>query len=156
METNEYRLDKHGKMMTCAVVIINKNGDILGCHGTGKPNGEGYDFPKGCADAGESDLEAALRELKEETGIIMSNDELIDCGVYKHNKKKNIHIFMCQTDTFPLIECLKCSTYFEFEGRKLPEVNGYEIISKSERFKFNKVLQDKFEIIDKFNHSSKG
>lgn len=151
MDTNGYKLDENGKLMTCAVVIINKNGDILGCHGTGKPNGEGYDFPKGCADLGESDLQAALRELKEETGIIMSNEELIDCGVYKHNKEKNIHIFMCQTETFPLIEKLKCSTYFTFNGKEFPEVNGYEIIPKKERHKFNRVLQNKFEIIDKYN-----
>ena len=151
MDTNGYKLDENGKLMTCAVVIINKNGDILGCHGTGKPNGQGYDFPKGCADLGESDLQAALRELKEETGIIMSNEELIDCGVYKHNKEKNIHIFMCKTETFPMIEKLKCSTYFEFKGEEFPEVDSYEIIPKSERYKFNKVLLDKFKIIDSYN-----
>lgn len=151
MDTNGYKLDERGKMMTCAVVIINKNGDILGCHGTGKPQGQGFDFPKGCADDGESDLNAALRELKEETGIIISNEELIDCGVYKHNKEKNIHIFMCKTETFPLIENLKCTTYFELNGRKFPEIDGYEIIPKNERNKFNKVLQNKFDIIDKYN-----
>lgn len=156
MDSNEYKLDENGKMMTCAVVIINKAGDILGCHGTQKPKDSGFDFPKGCADVGETDLQAALMELKEETGIIMSNEELIDCGVYKHNKKKNIHIFMCQTETFPLIECLKCSTYFEWEGKQLPEVNGYEIIPKNERYKFNNVLQNKFEIIDKINQTSNG
>ena len=151
MDTNGYKLDENGKLMTCAVVIINKNGDILGCHGTGKPNGEGYDFPKGCADLGESDLQAALRELKEETGIIMSNEELIDCGVYKHNKEKNIHIFLCKTDTMPMIEKLKCSSYFNFNGNQFPEIDYYEIIPKNKRDKFNKVLQDKFKIIDSFN-----
>ena len=34
---------------------------------------------------------------------------------------------------------------------KLPEMNGFKIISKSERGMFNKVLQNKFEIIDSFN-----
>ena len=63
---------------------------------------------------------------------------------------------MCQTETFPLIECLKCSTYFEWEGKQLPEVNGYEIIPKKERYKFNNVLQNKFEIIDKINQTSNG
>jgi 8-oxo-dGTP pyrophosphatase MutT (NUDIX family) len=151
MDTNGYKLDENGKLMTCAVVIINKNGDILGCHGTGKPNGEGYDFPKGCSDLGESDLQTALRELYEETGIIMSNEELIDCGIHNHNKEKNIHIFLCKTDTMPMIEKLKCSSYFNFNGKQFPEIDYYEIIPKNKRDKFNKVLQDKFKIIDSFN-----
>lgn len=151
MDTNGYKLDENGKLMTCAVVIINNNGDILGCHVTGKPKGIGFDFPKGCSDLGESDLQTALRELYEETGIIMSNEELIDCGIHNHNKKKNIHIFLCKTDTMPMIEKLKCSSYFNFNGKQFPEIDYYEIIPKSKRHKFNKVLQDKFIIIDSFN-----
>lgn len=150
MEDN-FRIGKDGKLTTCAVVLINSNGDILGCHGYGKPKDYGYDFPKGCADVGEEDFEAALRELKEETGIIAFVEEMIDCGIYKHNKEKNIHLFIVRTECFPSIDKLTCSTYFELYGKKFPEIDSYKIISKENRHMFNKVLHNKFEIIDKFN-----
>jgi hypothetical protein len=43
---------------------------------------------------------------------------------------------------------LKCITYFELHGKHYPEVDGYKIISKEERNMFNKVLWNKFTIID--------
>ena len=52
----------NGKKITSAVVIIDSEGNILGCHGTGKPAGRGYDFPKGCVEEDEADIAAAIRE----------------------------------------------------------------------------------------------
>ena len=46
------------KKVTAAIVIIDKYGNILGCHATGKPKGMGYDFPKGLVEEGESDKDA--------------------------------------------------------------------------------------------------
>ena len=77
--------------------------------------------------------------------------ELIDCGIHPHNKEKNIHIFIYPTFWFPEITQLKCNSFFELNGKQYPEVDDYRIIKKDERHLFNKVLQDKFEIIDKFN-----
>ena len=130
--------------------MIDKDGNILGCHATGKPKGTGYDFPKGLVEEGESDKDGAIRELWEETGITLEHPEkLIDCGVHPHNKEKNIHIFLYQTDYFP--SSLKCNSFFELNGKKIPEVDSYMVIPKEERGMFNKVLQNKFEIIDSFN-----
>ena len=149
------------KKVTAAVVIIDSEGNILGCHCTGKPKDSGYDFPKGEVEEGETHKEAAVRELREETDIYLNDperkstwsevDKLIDCGIYPHNKEKDIHIFLYRTNYFPDIKQLKCSTYFDANGKKYPEVDGYKIISKEERGMFNKVLQNKFEIIDSFN-----
>lgn len=144
------------KQTTCAVVLIDKNGSILGCHSYGQKENQGYDFPKGIKEENETDLEAAVRELYEETNIKLSQDDiedLIDLGLHKHNKEKNIHIFLLKVD-FQLVlflENLKCNSYFERRGEKYPEVDGYKIISKEERYMFNNVLQDKFELIDQNN-----
>ena len=138
------------KRVTSAIVIINRDGNILGCHATGKPKGTGYDFPKGMVEVGESDRDAAIRELWEETDITLKHPErLIDCGVHPHNREKDIHIFLYQTDYFP--GPWKCNSFFELNGHKIPEVDSYMVISKKQRGMFNKVLQDKFEIIDSFN-----
>lgn len=142
----------NGKKITAAIVIIDHEGNILGCHGTGKPTGAGYDFPKGCVEEGEADIAAAVRELREETDIYLDDSyRLIDAGVHQHNKEKNIHIFIYKTNHFPDLNQLKCTTFFEAYGKQFPEVDSYKIISKSERGMFNKVLQNKFEIIDSFN-----
>lgn len=155
--------------VTAAVVIINSRGDILGCHATGRPDYTGFDFPKGIVEKGESHIDGALRELREETGIILKREDLIDCGQHSHNKEKDIHIFMYQTEQMPDINKLVCSTYFEIRNNrrapliddeqnndtvKLPEVNKYEIIPKTEREKFNRVLQNKFELIDSINENN--
>ena len=145
----------NGKKITCAVVIINKDGDILGCHPTSHP--EVYDFPKGCAEEGEMDMMAAVRELREETDILLYDEnwnvlhELIDCGVYPHLKEKNIHIFLYKVNSFPDLSTLKCTSMFEAHGKQFPEVDRYKIIKKDERHLFMKCLQNKFDIIDSFN-----
>jgi len=140
------------EIVTAAIVIIDKEGNILGCHGTGKPSNMGYDFPKGKVEEGETDAVAALRELREETGLVLNETDLIDAGVHPHNKEKDIHIFINRVNVLPNPSNLKCTSYFETkDGKMLPEMNGYKIISKEERGMFNKVLQNKFEIIDSFN-----
>ena len=143
------------KTTTCALVIINKDGDILGCHGYGKPVENGFDLPKGCYDDTDKDhLATALRELKEEAGIVLLESEpIIDAGIHNHNSKKNIHIFIYRTEKFPDIESLHCTSYFtDIHGKEVPEVDYYKIISKDERMKyFYPVLHNKFEMIDEIN-----
>lgn len=139
------------KKITAAIVIINHRGDILGCHGTGKPHNMGFDFPKGLVEPDETDIEAALRELREETSLVLDDDQLIDCGVYPHNKEKNIHLFIHRTEIIPEPENLVCQSFFTLNDKEYPECDFFEIIPKEDRNKFNKVLWNKFEIIDKFN-----
>ena len=147
---SNYKIE-NGKKITAAVVIINSDGDILGCHTTGKPQDGGYDFPKGCVEDNESDVEGAIRECFEETGIKVNKENLLDCGIHPHNKEKNIHIFLYKTETIPLFG-LACTSYFENKvGKITPEVDGYLIVPKERRCVFNKVLWNKFEIIDFFN-----
>lgn len=142
--------------VTAAIVMIDKDGNILACHATGRKENEGYDFPKGLVEPGETDIEAARRELMEETDIHLLDYDMariIDLGVFPHNKEKDIHIFFYKTTWFPDLSQLKCSTFFERNGKLIPEVNGYKIISKEERHLFNKVLHNKFDIIDKYNEN---
>ena len=40
-------------------------------------------------------------------------------------------------------------------GKQFPEIDGYKVIKKEDRNLFNRVLQNKFEIIDEFNQSKK-
>ena len=136
--------------------MIDKDGNILAGHATGRKMDTGWDFPKGCVDKNESHIHAAVREMREETGINLwdiKDAQILDLGIFPHNKEKNIHIYLYQVDNFPNLDELECTSYFELNGKQIPEVNAFKIISKEERHLFNKVLQDKFEIIDKYNET---
>lgn len=135
----------NGKRMTCGIIISNDYDSILAGHPTGKRyNKECYDFLKGCAEEGEEDIDCALRELKEESGIDLKNkiDEIKDLGIFNYNREKNIHLFLYRVKEFPNIDYLKCTSYFEgYHGKMLPEMNGFRVIRKNERYLFYKAIQ---------------
>ena len=60
---------------SCGVVLLNSNKVLLLQHPDTTTSGH-WDFPKGHVEKGENELQTALRELKEETGI--DNVKIID------------------------------------------------------------------------------
>lgn len=89
-----------------------------------------YDIPKGHLEKGESPLETALREMQEETGFYITHPEqMIDLGEYSYIPTKNLHVFFYDIDAVPEPDTLKCSTYFTYKGREVPEVIGYRHVA---------------------------
>jgi mutator protein MutT len=64
---------------TC--VVLTKEDKILGV--TRKHNHNDWGLPGGKIDPGETPLQAIVRETKEETGLDISNIELVDERVFK-------------------------------------------------------------------------
>ena len=59
---------------SCGVVLLNSGKVLLLRHPSNSSHGGGHwDFPKGHIDEGESEIQTALRELEEETGIAHTN-----------------------------------------------------------------------------------
>ena len=56
---------------SCGLVVFNSNKILLLKYSANNTQGEGghWDFPKGHVEQNETELETALRELEEETGI---------------------------------------------------------------------------------------
>jgi 8-oxo-dGTP pyrophosphatase MutT (NUDIX family) len=103
----------------------------LACHSTGNPF---YDLPKGLQEPGESAVEVCCRETREETGIRLEPDQLIDLGVFPYLKNKDLHLFMWRTDDLPDVSSMVCTSFFEHPKTKkrIPEVDGFRYVAFDE------------------------
>ena len=76
--------------VSCGTLIVNPAGQLLLCHVTGTAK---WDIPKGMQDDGETTLEAAMRELREEAGIVVFDaDRFIDLGLFDYRPDKRLHL----------------------------------------------------------------
>lgn len=111
------------RKLSCGVVIVNDAAELLLCHVTGHDH---WDLPKGGANPGESPLQTALRETREETGLVLDAQPLLDLGRHAFRPRKDLHLFatlMPRLDPAGLL----CSSHFQcgHSGAARPEMDGY-------------------------------
>jgi len=111
------------RQLSCGIVIVNDEHEVLLCHVTGRDH---WDLPKGGATAGETPLQAALRETREECGLSLEADALVDLGRLAYRARKDLHLFgtrLPRLDT----RTLYCESRFtdSMSGRRLPEMDGF-------------------------------
>jgi len=122
-------------MKTSCGVLLTDGKVLLLCHVTNHPQ---WDIPKGENNLGESEMMTALRECKEETGLIVSSKYLKDLGMFDYLPNKNLHLFLCFIDNqyLPKITGMNCSSTFTMYSKTYPEVDKYDYISYSELNKY--------------------
>ena len=97
--------------------------ELLLCHVTGQRH---WDLPKGGIHAGETPIDAALRETREETSLRFGADALVDIGRHAYTGKKDLHLFATLSHRVDPRE-LHCPSCFvdRLSGRSRPEMDGF-------------------------------
>ena len=111
------------RRLSCGIVIVNDVSELLLCHVTGHDH---WDLPKGGAMAGETPLQAALRETREECGLALEPSALLNLGRLPYRARKDLHLFgarMPRLDTRTLF----CDSRFTdaSSGVRRPEMDGF-------------------------------
>ncbi|KJS12915.1 MAG: hypothetical protein VR67_06985 [Peptococcaceae bacterium BRH_c8a] len=114
-----------------AGLLLTDGAKLLVCHVTGR---NFYDIPKGLVDDGEEPTAACIREVREETNLLIKREIIADLGVYEYTRDKDLHLFLLYRRDLPDTGNMGCSSFFiNKAGRRLPEVDGYRYIALKEK-----------------------
>ena len=110
------------RQTSCGVIVTDGERILLG-HATRSPR---WDIPKGTAEPDENFADAAVRELREETDLIASPDELVALGVHSYLRGKDLALFAWSPQPFPDAHSLACNSHFALpNGTLLPEFDRF-------------------------------
>ncbi len=117
------------KPTTCGVLVTDGARLLLG-HASRSPR---WDIPKGMAEPGESHIDAAVRELREETGLVARADELAALGVHAYLRAKDMALFEWRRDPMPVPASLACMSWIALPGGgRMPEMDRFGIFTWAE------------------------
>ena len=113
-------------ILSCGVLVLDTQHELLLCHATGSAR---WDIPKGIAEAGETEIEAAIRETTEETGLKLQPESLLDLGRFAYRRGKDLYLYATLIERIDTSQCV-CSTQFrDAHGRLRPELDAFEWVA---------------------------
>ena len=118
--------------VSCGTLVVNPRGELLLCHVT---DTRSWDIPKGMQDAGESTLQAAMRELREEAGIAFAAERFEDLGGFSYRRDKRLHLYRVRVDDeLGDLSQLVCTSFFPHPvtGVARPEADGFRWAARAE------------------------
>lgn len=123
--------------LSCGIIIITETNKVLLGHSTGN---KFWDIPKGRQDEGETFLETALRELREETGLCNCDPLFLkQIGKIDYIKdKKDLFLYKWEVleTSLDLASMICTSTFTNKWGKVVPEFDDFKLVEISELNKF--------------------
>jgi 8-oxo-dGTP pyrophosphatase MutT (NUDIX family) len=117
------------KRISCGVIVGDGRRVLVG-HATRSPR---WDIPKGVVEPGESLVGAAVRELFEETSLVVPEAELRPLGVHAYLRDKDLALFAWSPGVMPLPSELVCRSTFTLpNGATLPEFDRFALFEWDE------------------------
>jgi 8-oxo-dGTP pyrophosphatase MutT (NUDIX family) len=110
------------KTTTHGVLILAPSAELLLCHATGTRH---WDIPKGAADDGESSVAAAVREAREECGLVLEADTLRLVGDFAYRPQKDLVLYAALSERIDVERCVCASTFIDRFGRVRPEMDAF-------------------------------
>ena len=111
---------------SCGVLVTDGVQVRLG-HASRSPR---WDIPKGLAHPGEPFVTAAVRELKEETGLLATPDVLRPLGTHVYLRDKDLALFAWLVDVLPDPAVLQCVSLVKLPGGKsMPELDRFGLFT---------------------------
>jgi 8-oxo-dGTP pyrophosphatase MutT (NUDIX family) len=138
-------MTKKPKKTLSAGVIVTDGGRILLGHVTGSRN---WDIPKGKVDPGEAEIDGAVRELHEETSMVVDPKSLVSLGTFAYKKTKDLSLWLHRTDLMPDPKTLEClSTFDSGKGIMKKEMDGFAVVTWADAEK--RVIPDMWRVLEK-------
>ena len=118
--------------VSCGTLVVDADGRLLLCHVTGT---RAWDIPKGVQDAGETTLDAAVRELREETGLVYPPARFVDLGRHDYRRDKALHLYRLDVGAeLSVLTALACESFFPHHvtGKPTPEADAFRWATRDE------------------------
>ena len=113
------------KKQAAGIIITNGVSLVMG-HSTGNKH---WDIPKGRLDDGETEIDAAIRETQEESGLIFSKEGLIELGMRTYGKDRELTLFLAIVHQLPDPSTLNCSSMVHWDGYDpFPELDQFKLV----------------------------
>jgi 8-oxo-dGTP pyrophosphatase MutT (NUDIX family) len=117
-------------MTTSCGVVVGDGVRILLGHATRSPR---WDIPKGEVEPGEDFIAAAIRELREETGLAAPPEALVALGLHPYRRGKDLALFAWRPLEMPDPRRLVCTSQFALaDGTMLPEFDRFGLFGWDE------------------------
>jgi 8-oxo-dGTP pyrophosphatase MutT (NUDIX family) len=110
------------KTLSHGTLIIEAGAELLLCHATG---GRHWDIPKGVAEPGESGREAAIREAREECGVVLEPTRMRELGRFAYRPDKDLSLHGALVDRIDTAQCVCSSLFRDRWGRLRPEMDDF-------------------------------
>jgi 8-oxo-dGTP pyrophosphatase MutT (NUDIX family) len=117
---------------SCGTLVVNARGQIILGHVSMTNH---WDIPKGRQELGELPLQAAMRELWEETGLQLSEDFFEEIGNFAYRPGKRLHLYKAYVAAaIEDLGGLRCCTCFPCEQgcTPVPAMDDYRWASREE------------------------